>query len=247
MLPQTNLQLYRVMIDAGAADEALAMTRAAYDLARELFAGCYRPSHKPFICHLVGTAGALAVWEQPPHAIAAGLLHSAYLFGNFGDGTRGVSDAKRKLVSSRIGARAEELIADYTQCPWSGSLDECVHAVRKGACQPDVTLLKLADLCDDCLDAGPHFSPVKPLEFGLPHDAKACASAAGLVGELVNARARRHFASVLDACRRFSAPAPLVTSDRSFHVVSPVGESPRRRIGLRLRRLTDAWGRKRSA
>jgi hypothetical protein len=247
MLPQTNLQLYRVMIDAGATNDALAMTRSAYDLARELFVGYYRPSHKPFICHLVGVAGALATWGQAPPVIVAGLLHSAYLFGSFADGTRGITGPRRKIVAGRVGAEAEALVAKYTQYDWTGSLDDCTNAVRTGVCEREVMLLKLADLCDECVDAGPHYSPVKPLEFGLPHNAEACASAAGLVGILANAQARKHFASVLEACRRFAAPAPLVTSDRSFHVVNSAGEAPRRRIRLRLRRLADAWGRKRAA
>jgi hypothetical protein len=247
MLPQTNLQLYRVMIDAGATDEALAMTRAAYDLAREVFAGFYRPSHKPFICHLVGTAGALATWGRPPHVICAGMLHSAYLFGTLGDGSRGMTAAKRKIVAGRVGAAAEALIAAYTEQSWTGPLDQFIEAVRLGSCAREVMLLKLADTCDDCLDAGPRFAPQKPLAFGLPDNPEACASAAALVGLLCGQHAKTHCASVLEASRRFTAPASLVTSDRSFHVVSPAGDTPRRRIRLRLRRLADAWGRKRSA
>jgi hypothetical protein len=247
MLPQTNLQLYRVMIDAGATDEALAMTRASYDLAREIFPGYYRPSHKPFICHLVGTAGALATWGQPSHVICAGLLHSAYLFGNLGDGSRGMTACKRKIVAGRVGAAAEALIAAYTEQSWSGPLDQFIEATRSGSCAREVMLLKLADTCDDCLDAAPRFAPQKQLSFGLPDNAQACASAAGLVGVLCGQHAKKHFASVLDASRRFTAPASLVTSDRSFHVVSTPGETPRRRIRLRLRRLADAWGRKRAA
>jgi hypothetical protein len=247
MLPQTNLQLYRVMIDAGATNEALAMTRAAYDLAREIFPGCYRPSHKPFICHLVGTAGALATWGEPPHVIGAGLLHSAYLFGNLGDGSRGMNAGKRKIVAGRVGVAAEALIAAYTEQSWSGPLDQFVEAVRTGACTREVMLLKLADTYDECIDAGPRFAPQKQLSFGLPDNAEACASASGLVAILCGQHAREQFAAVLEATRRFTAPAPLVTNDRSFHVVSTAGEPPRRRIRLRLRRLADAWGRKRAA
>jgi hypothetical protein len=248
MLPQTNLQLYRVMIDAGAADNALALTRAAYDFARQQFAGCYRPSHKPFICHLVGAAGALALWGEPPHVIAAGLLHSTYLFGNFGDGSRGITNAKRKIIAERIGADAEALIAKYTACDWTSSLDNCIRDVKTGACQREVMLLKLADLCDECSDAGALFAPVKPLEFGLPHDSQARKRAAELVGVLAGPQARKHWTSAIEQCAQSSAPMPLVTSDRSFHEIRiAASQSPRRRIRLRLRRLADAWGRKRAA
>ena len=72
MVPQTNLQLYRVLLDRGFEEPSLGQVRAAYELARRLFAGCYRPSHKPFVCHLVGTAGALAIWGQPADVVTAG-------------------------------------------------------------------------------------------------------------------------------------------------------------------------------
>src|SRR5262249_32631574 len=75
MLPQTNLQLYRLMMEGGADEKSLAQVRAAYDLARRFFAGYHRPSHKPFLCHLVGTAGALTQWRQASHVVVAGLLH----------------------------------------------------------------------------------------------------------------------------------------------------------------------------
>jgi hypothetical protein len=248
MLPQTNLQLYRVMIEAGATDDALSLTRTAYDVARRQFAACYRPSHKPFICHLVGAAGALALWGEPAHVVVAGLLHSVYLFGNFGDGTRGMTDANRKVIAGRVGAIAEAMIAKYTAYDWTGSLDDCIRHVHAGGCQREVMLLKLADLCDECCDAGPHFAPVKPLEFGLPHDALARKRAADLVDELAGPQARSHFAAVLEECASSTAPTPLVTTDRSFHEVrTAASPSPRRRIRLRLRSLADAWGRKRAA
>ena len=247
MLPQTNLQLYRAMIGAGASHEALTLVRAAYDLARQQFAGCYRPSHKPFICHLVGAAGALALWEQPPHVIAAGLLHSTYLFGNFGDGSRGITAAKRKVIAGRVGADAEALVATYAACDWA-SLDDCLRALRAGACPREVLLLKLADIADECCDAGAQYAPVKPLEFSLPHDARARQRAADLVGELAGPRARSQFAAILEDCASSAAPAPLLTADRSFHEIrTAASPSPRRRIRLRLRRLAETWGRKRAA
>ncbi|MEM8864816.1 MAG: hypothetical protein AAGF31_04650, partial [Planctomycetota bacterium] len=85
MLAQTNLQLYRQLLDAQWPDADLATTRAAYELARQLFVHCHRPSQKPFLCHLVGAASALVAWEkqqplvwagrilQPHHAAAEGL------------------------------------------------------------------------------------------------------------------------------------------------------------------------------
>jgi len=248
MLPQTNLQLYRVMIDAGATNAALAQTRTAYDLARHLFAGCYRPNHKPFICHLVGTAGALALWGQPVEVVAAGLLHSAYLFRDFGDGTPGVVGVKRRTVKRLLGAEVDALIAKYTEQKWVGTIDQLATAVRDSTCDARIALLKLADLCDECVDAGPQFSPAKPLEFGLPHNADARERAADLAGALAGPKARSHFAVLLETSCRAAAPAPLVTRDRSFHEIAAGGSRPpQHSIRLRLRRLADAFGRKRAA
>jgi hypothetical protein len=248
MLPQTNLQLYRLMIDGGASEASLRQVRASYDLARRLFVGCFRPSHKPFICHLLGTAGALAIWKQRPELIAAGLLHSAYLFGDFRDGTRGASPAKRRLVKKHVGADAEALVARYTEQIWDGTLDDRLAAARRGACDRDVWLLKLADLCDECADAGPLFSPQKRLEFRLPHDAAAREQAAELAGVLAGPAARSHFAVVLETSCRAAVPAALTTTDRAFHryVASAEGRE-RPHIRLRLRRFAAILGRKRAA
>lgn len=248
MLPQTNLQLYRVMIDAGASEAALAKTRMAYDLARHLFAGCYRPSHKPFVCHLVGTAGALALWGQPVEVIAAGLLHSAYLFRDFGDGSPEAGGVKRRTVRRLLGADVDALIAKYTEQSWPGTVDQLAAAVRDDRCDPRVALIKLADVCDDCVDAGAQFSPAKPLEFGLPHNADARERAADLAGALAGPKARSHLAVLLETSCRAAAPAPLVTRDRSFHeIAAGSNRPPQHHIRLRLRRLADAFGRKRAA
>jgi hypothetical protein len=236
------------MIDGGASVRALAQVRAAYDVARRAFAACYRPNHKPFICHLVGTAGALAVWGQRPDVIAAGMLHSAYLFWDFGDGAREASGAKRRFVKRRVGAEVDALIAKYTEYDWSGPLERYVTAVRNGTCDRDVMLIKLADLCDECVDAGPRFSPSKPLEFGLPHNADARELAADLAGTLAGSAARSHLAVVLETCCRATPPASLVTSDRSFHQITMnVTGKSRPHIRLRLRRIAAAFGRKRAA
>jgi len=55
--PQTNLQLYRHLAELGYAAADIASAGRAYELALELFPGTYRGSGKPFLAHLVGTAG----------------------------------------------------------------------------------------------------------------------------------------------------------------------------------------------
>lgn len=233
-LPQTNLQLYRLLMERPVADADLALARRGYDLARQLFSQCYRPSHKPFMAHLVGTAGALARWGEPIETVVAGMLHSAYLFGDFGDGRRGATEWRRKVIRRRIGAAVEQLIYGYTTHSWKAPLEQTAAAVMAGKIDRTAVVIKLADLCDECCDAGPHFAVGKPLEFGLPADQRSRQLVLELVEQLAGAAAREHFTSefaLLDGCR---PPASLQSADRSFHAV---GGLPERSDASLIRRL----------
>jgi len=85
---QTNLQLYSQLMQAGHSANELGTVRKAYDLAVQLFAGAFRANGKPFIAHLVGTASILAKAETGIDVTTAGLLHSVFSHGEFGDGSR---------------------------------------------------------------------------------------------------------------------------------------------------------------
>ena len=221
MLAQTNLQLYRQMIDANCADQELQSVRAAYNLACELFVGSHRPSQKPFTCHLVGTASALFLWNEPIEMVTAGLLHSAYLYGTFGDGTRGITEGKRRTVRNRIGPESEALIGRYTQSSHTVLLDALSHPEQRAELDRNVILLKLADLCDDLLDAGPLYSPHKRLMFGLPGDSHARKTVVEVAEEMIGPIAARHFRKVfleIDSCR---VPASLIANDSGSRTLTP--------------------------
>lgn len=247
MLPQTNLQLYRVLVERGELDRELAQVRAGYDLARRLFAGCYRPSHKPFICHLVGTAGALAMWGQSIDIVTAGLLHSAYLYGDFGDGVRGVSPRKRRSIEQCIGSGAESLINAYTQRDWSESIGGLREALLSGGTAAASVVIKLADLCDECADAGPAYAPAKPLEFGLPDNLNARSAVLELVEMAAGVAGRKMLAEAISTGDGLRPPGVLTTSDRSFHSVT--AGAPRSRWQLRtgLLRIAEKLVRRRAA
>ena len=106
---QTNLQLYGQLLSAGRPEQELRLIRDTYELALGLFAAQYRGNGKPFVSHLVGVASILTAHWQPIETIAAGLLHSVYSFGEFGDGTRGADKRKREEVNKTVGAVVEEL------------------------------------------------------------------------------------------------------------------------------------------
>lgn len=247
MLPQTNLQLYRVLLARGADEAELARTRAAYDLARSLFATAFRPSHKPFVCHLVGVAGALAIWNQSSHLVAAGLLHSAYLYGDFHDGKKGAAANRRRIVRDAVGDEAESLVARYTAATWSAPLDQLAAEAARPDFDRECLLLKLADVCDECADGGLHFAPAKNVGFGVALDRATRSQVARQVGALAGRTAEAHFLAVTDSLDTPQPPVALVTADQSFHVVGRVGRRGGKSIRLRLRRFTQAFGRKRAA
>ena len=95
---QTNIQLYGQLFEANWADADLRRVHAAYGLAMKIFAGHFRPNRKPFLSHLVGVGSILATHGGEASVVAAGMLHSAYSHGEFGDGGRGMTSAKRQEV-----------------------------------------------------------------------------------------------------------------------------------------------------
>src|SRR6059058_2198532 len=99
---QTNIELYGQLFQADSPDADLRGVQAAYELAMRLFAGHFRPNHKPFLAHLVGTASILAAHGGDSRLVAAGLLHSAYSHGEFGDGSRAMTAAKRRTLHRAI-------------------------------------------------------------------------------------------------------------------------------------------------
>lgn len=130
------------------------MVRDAYELSQSLFVGQYRPSGKSFVSHLLGTASTLASWGQSPPLVVAGLLHSIYLYGEFGDRQRGVSSAKREYVMNLLGDEVEALVYTYTENKGVRPWDTEDLNVRK---------LLLADLRDEIADFGPAYATAKPV------------------------------------------------------------------------------------
>ena len=153
---QTNIQLFNQLVRLGWNGADLESVISAYELAASLVTGRFRPSGKTFLAHLVGTSSILAALPSPPSLVIAGLLHAAYSAGDFGDGTPGVSEAKRERVRSAAGSEAEEWVHRYQAFPWtdqtirttSGGLDAMSEAQR------GVVLMRLANELEEFLDRG---------------------------------------------------------------------------------------------
>lgn len=227
MLAQTNLQLYHQMLAAGWSEEDLTPIRAGYDVARQLFGQSYRPSHKPFVAHLIGTASALVRWEERPAIVLAGLLHSVYLYGDFGDGQRGASPHRREFLVKQFGFETEQLVFHYTNNRGT-QLEQIADR--------DLRVLELADLLDELCDAGPAFATGKPLaELSRPNASEEIQEVARQTLHSACAEDFRAAFALLESAR---VPGALKSSDRSSSRVVPgITELRRSKTALRLQRF----------
>jgi (p)ppGpp synthase/HD superfamily hydrolase len=153
---QTNLQLYAQLRRAGATEGDLALVRAGYDLAMHLCPASFRGSGKPLLAHLVGTASILVSIKQTPKVVTAGLLHAAYVFGDFGDGASGITEARRDRVRQAVAPDVEELIARYTRFDWNKNTIPTIRQ-RVDTLTPierEVLVIRLANELEDHLDFG---------------------------------------------------------------------------------------------
>lgn len=163
MIAQTNIQLYNQLCRQGRSLAELTRVHAAYELAVQLFAGQYRANGKPFVAHLAGTASVLACFEQPTTVVAAGLLHSAFEFGDFGDGRHGLTTARRQRLKAVVGEESADLIAQYYVLTR--------REARKQAREDDlagfspariaVLVMHLADTVEEYVDGGIRYAPDK--------------------------------------------------------------------------------------
>jgi hypothetical protein len=238
------------MQEQGFDRSSLQSVHRAYDVAKKLFGTCFRPSDKPFICHLVGTAGALADWNQSLELINAGLLHSAYLFGDFADGERGASDRRRHWLKKRIGAEAEGLIHRYTISAWAKSSNADLHQQAKDNSEfREILTLKIADVYDEIIDCGILFTPKKRCPFGLLSDESEERALLVAIEDLISEKASNQFRVSLQELRNTTeVPADLLSARASFYHIRPgIDELRRGRLNRRLVKLRSKFGSKAKA
>ncbi len=237
MLAQTNLQLYAQLTSLGWSSQQLAGARTAYDLARELFADSFRPTHKPFVCHLVGTASAAALWGARPPVVLAGLLHSAYLYGEFDDGERGASPRRRLHLRRLIGDEAEVIVYGYTAL---GQGSEEISSA-------DIEWVRLADLLDELLDAGPLYAPQKGVSGRLQEEAVR-RSVIEKAGRIIGPAAVKSLKEAFDACDSATIDPVLATRDTSYHrLARGCAELRRPALQRRVIRLTQKFQKNKAA
>ncbi|HBE20933.1 MAG TPA: hypothetical protein DEG17_06750 [Cyanobacteria bacterium UBA11149] len=134
---QTYIQLLNQLQREGYSKEDLILIKNAYEMAMELFTGCYRPSGKTFIAHVVGTASILTSLHVSAKIVAAGLLHSIYAEADFGSWEKGISNTKQKQVTAVVGEEVEEYLCRYAALKWwrqkilslHKSLDQSIRSI----------------------------------------------------------------------------------------------------------------------
>lgn len=230
MIAQTNIQLYHQLLVANWDELSLKMIRSAYELAVELFDGCYRPGGRPFVCHLVGVASILAEWREAPSVVAAGLLHSAYMYGNFSDRSRHTSPRRRAQLVERVGVPAEALVFAYTEAKQSSAFSRWLTAAETlNLSSRSVATMLLADLCDDCAGGEPRYAPSKKFEAGLPWHPERRSQALALARSTIGQQAEHDLGTAFQELDNARIPDVLCTSQSGS-----TGISSHKRSKLRL-------------
>lgn len=154
---QTIIQLFNQLRSEGYSKTDREYVRDVYEFAMRLFSSLFLPSGKTFMDHLVGTASILASLHVPVNVVAAGLIHAAYLHGDFGVARRGISETKRKQVRDVVGEEVEEYVARYDRLLWQPERISFVRNAVEGMDRIDrhVLLMRLANELEHHLDLGP--------------------------------------------------------------------------------------------
>lgn len=157
-LALTNVQLLNQLKKAGYSPSELQLIFDAYQYCIELCDG-FQASGKPFIVHLVRTASILVTLNQEIPVIIAGLLHSVYQFGDFGDGSRGVAPWKQESVKQRVGEIVEGYLLKYYELRWNDDNIISIHARFSQFDHIDnsVLVMRLANELEQSLDMEPFY------------------------------------------------------------------------------------------
>ena len=222
---QTNLQLANQLRAQGYSEEDEQFIAAAYQVAIRLFSNAFRPSGKPFLAHLVGTASILAWLRAPRNLVVTGVLHAAYSHGEFGAGWTGVVDTKREQMRQTVGSDVEALIAAYTKLSWNSRTIPVVRDGFDSLSDMDraVLLVRLANELEDHLDCGVLYCTDAERRIRWIHTHRSIfADLAVSLGSTELAGAlQRQFDAVLES----SIPPPLQKHPNDSYRVVPLSRS----------------------
>lgn len=239
---QTNLELYAQLRSEGYDEAAQESAARAYLLAAQLFAGLHRASGKVFVAHTVGTASALVEAHARLPVVVAGLIHAAYTHGEFGDGWRGATAAKRAHVRTVVGEEAEDLVERYSRFRWRADGLPDLKAALRGLDQidRDVVVMRLANELDDHLDLGILYHEDAERRRKLLEPLALCVD---LARDLGNHRLADALSETFAECRAAPVSAAMrLPGARGSFLLSPASHRPTIRIRLARWRADKSLG-----
>ena len=156
-LAQTPGGLYRQLHAAGYGPNQLRAVQKSFSFSNRVFSGVHHACGKPFICHLVGTASAVAAMDMRVEMVCAGLAHALFEPGLFQKRRRPA------MLEAEFGPSVYRLIAAFGQFRWD---DETIAAF---AAQPSsanesfrsMLILRLAHEMDDIANMGLGHGPIR--------------------------------------------------------------------------------------
>lgn len=112
-LAQTRSDLLDLAVMRGYDEKELGRIAQAYRLMQSYMNACYRPCGRPFINHLVGTAGVLVRYGFKIEIVLAGMMHTIYTHRHPGlSGPAGAREAGKLLGGA--GQPVEKLVRGYS-------------------------------------------------------------------------------------------------------------------------------------
>lgn len=153
---QTNVQLFNQLQQVGYSKDERQRVFEGYEFGIRIFSGLVLPFGKPFIDHLVGTASILASLRVPTELVVAGLIHAAYLHGDFGGFRTGATRRNRQRVRRVVGEETEAYVVAYHRLLWTSKKILALHDTvdELSATDRDVLLIRLANELEHHLDLG---------------------------------------------------------------------------------------------
>jgi (p)ppGpp synthase/HD superfamily hydrolase len=153
---QTIGQLFVQLHEAGASAADLARVRDAYLLAMQLYSGLFSGSGKTTLAHEIGCGSLTHRFGGPIDLVVAGMIHGAYIVGDWGHYRLRIIGRKRDELRAVIGDNAEAYVYEYTQMRWDAETIPRMarHVGALTARERDVTFLRLVEELDRLLDYG---------------------------------------------------------------------------------------------
>ena len=168
-LAQTPGGLYRQLHAAGYGPNQLRAVQKSVAFSNRVFSGVHHACGKPLICHLTGTASAVAAMDVRVEMVCAGLAHAL-----FQPGLVGVA-SNRAMLEAEFGPSAYRLIAAFGQFRWD---DETIAAFAAQPASANETfrsmlILRLAAEIDDAANMGLVLGPaLGPARSRIEHCAR---------------------------------------------------------------------------